>query len=141
MPGMRGRGADMMGAGSRDAIDPRFRQLEMLRGYLDAVGGYARLARDADTAGIAAVVTAADMLRPRGVDAGIDYFTKLLPETKSPAVGRAIRMHLIDLYKSAGQQDKALEQVKILITAEPSTQSAPPSAPDSSPGSTAPPAR
>jgi hypothetical protein len=110
------------------SADPRFRQLEMLRGYLDAVGGYARLARDADTAGIAAVVTAADMLRPRGIDAGIDYFTKLLPETKSPSIQRAIRMHLIELYRNAGQQDKALEQVKILITADPRAEPAPASA-------------
>ena len=118
------------GGGPMGSNDPRIQKLEMLRGYIDAVGGYARLAHDPSTAGIAAVVTAADLLRPRGLDVTIKYFNDLLPETKMPAVQRAIRMHLIDFYKAAGQQDKALEQVRILITAEAGNEpaAAPPAA-------------
>jgi thioredoxin-like negative regulator of GroEL len=116
--GPMARGMGGGGDGDGGAMDPRFRQLEMLRGYLDAVGGYARLAHDPSTTGIAAVVAAADILRPRGTDAAIDYFNKLLPDTKNPAVQRAIRMHLVDFYKAAGQQDKALEQIRILVTAD-----------------------
>jgi hypothetical protein len=138
---------DRPGPGGSD--DPRFRKLEMLRGYLDAVGGYARLAHDPHTAGIAAVVTASDILRPRGTDAAIEYFTKILPETRSPAIQRAIRIQLMDLYKMYAeqykakgddgraqlQQDKALEQVRILITTDPSKEpaTASPPPPDGNP--------
>jgi len=104
--------------GMADASDdPRLRRFELMRGYLDAVDRYARLAHDPQMSGIAAVVQAADLLKPRGADAGIEYFTKLLPDVKSPAVQRAIRIQLVDLYKAAGKQDQAMEQLKQLIVA------------------------
>jgi hypothetical protein len=99
--------------------DPRLRRFELMRGYLDAVDRYARLAHDPQMSGIAAVVTASDMLKPRGADAAIEYFTKLLPDVKSPAVQRAIRIQLVDLYKQAGKTDQAMDQLKQLITAAP----------------------
>jgi len=113
-----GMGGGGMGGGmSGDGMnDPRLRQMMMLRGYLDTVEGYARIARDPANAGIAAVVSTADLLRGRGADAGIDYFTKLLPEVKEPAVQRAIRVQLVELYKQANRPEQALEQLKILIT-------------------------
>ena len=95
------------------------RQFEMLRGYLEIVDRYARLAHDPSTSGIAAVVAANDLLRPKGADAGIEYFNKLLPEVKSPAVQRAIRLQLAELYKISGKADQALEQLKMLMIAEP----------------------
>ena len=52
-------------------------------------------------------------------DAAIAYFEKTLPEAKSPAVQRAIRLQLVDLYKAVGKQDQALDQLKTLMTAEP----------------------
>jgi hypothetical protein len=120
--------------------DPRMARLNLMRGYMDAVDRYARLAHDSQLAGIAAVVTAADMLKPRGADTAIDYFTKILPEVKSPAVARAIRIQLVDLYKAAGKSDQAMEQLKQLITAEPNkdepamTPPPPPGAPGGGPG-------
>ena len=126
-PGMRG-GPDGMGRGPGGPMsgeggeDPRLARFNLMRGYLDAVDRYARLAHDPQLAGIAAVVNAADMLKPRGADVAIDFFTKILPEVKSPAVQRAIRIQLVDLYKAAGKQDQALEQLKTLITAEPSKE-------------------
>ena len=77
------------------------------------------MARDPSLAGIASVVAAADLRRPRGADAAIAYFEKTLPEAKSPAVQRAIRLQLVDLYKAVGKQDQALDQLKTLMTAEP----------------------
>jgi hypothetical protein len=110
-PGMEGG----MGMGGGQ-MDPRMLQFERLRGYLDAVDRYTRLARDPSVAGIAAVVQTADLLRGRGADAGIDYFNKLLPEVKDPAIQRAIRVQLIELYKQANKPDQALEQLKTLMT-------------------------
>jgi len=127
-PGMDGPGG---------GEDPRMARFNLMRGYLDAVDRYARLAHDPAMSGIAAVVTASDLLKARGTDAGIDYFTKLLPEVKSKAIGRAIRIQLVDLYKAAGKQDQALEQLKELMLAEPAAnegQTPPPPPPGAGPG-------
>jgi len=105
--------------GRGDGEDPRMARLNMMRGYLDAVDRYARLAHDPAMSGIAAVVTASDLLKPRGADVAIDYFTKLLPSVKSKSIERAIRIQLVDLYKAAGKQDQALDQLKTLMLAEP----------------------
>src|SRR5262245_50160457 len=93
---------DGPGRGDRPDRPPRFddaprppgapgAQIDMMRGYLDVVDRYTRLARDPVAAGIGAVITANDILRPRGADAAIDYFNKILPEVKNEAVQRAIR--------------------------------------------------
>jgi len=121
------------GAGGED---PRMARFNLMRGYLDAVDRYARLAHDPAMSGIAAVVTASDLLKPRGADVAIDYFTKLLPEVKSPAIQRAIRIQLVDLYKAAGKQDQALDQLKQLMLAEPAADEGktPPPPPGPGPG-------
>jgi hypothetical protein len=135
-PGMdddRGPGSGMGFGSSSGSMDPRMAKFEMLRGYLDAVDRYARLTRDPANSGIAAVVAANDILRPRGADVAIEYFNKLLPEVKTPAVQRAIRITLVDLYKTAGKQEQALEQLRQLMTAdtsgEPSMAPPPPQPP------------
>jgi len=126
----RATGARVVGEGStRDVViqarevgQPRIvmmEQVERMRNWLDVVDRYVRMARNPVDAAIAAVITANDLLRPRGADVAIDYFTKLLPEVKNDAVQRAIRLQLIELYKAAGQQDKALEQLQSLITSVP----------------------
>jgi predicted negative regulator of RcsB-dependent stress response len=97
------------------------RHAEMLRGYLELVDRYSQMAQDPTKAGVAAVVTAGDILKAKGNDAAIEYFTKLLPDVKDPSIQRAIRIQLADLYKASGQADKALEQLKELMTAGPST--------------------
>jgi hypothetical protein len=125
-PGMDGEGRD---GGS--SSDPFMQKFDRLRGYLDAVDRYAKLARDPQNSGIAAVVAANDILRPRGADVAIEYFTKLLPEVKTPAVQRAIRITLVDLYKAAGKTDQALDQLKQLMTADTSGE---PSLPPPPPG-------
>ena len=85
---------------------------------VDVVDRYARLAHDPGLSGIAAVVAAGDILRPRGADVAIAFYEKALPEAKIPAVQRAIRLQLVDLYKVAGKQDQALEQLKAMMSAE-----------------------
>jgi len=102
--------------------DPRIAKFEMLRHYLEIVERYSRLARDPSTAGVAAVISAGDMLRPRGADTAVDYFNKLLPEVKDPAVQRAIRLQLVDFHKAAGQQDQAMDQLRALMLAAPGNE-------------------
>jgi hypothetical protein len=92
------------------------RQVEMLRNYLDVVDRYSKIANDPTTSGVAAVVAAADVLKPKGPEAAINYFTKILPGVKNGAVRRAIHSQLADLYKASQQSDKALEELSLLIT-------------------------
>jgi hypothetical protein len=92
-------------------------QFDMFRNFLDLVERYSQISHNSTSAGVAAVIYANDMLRPRGPVEAIKYFNDLLPKTADPVVQRTIRLHLIDLYKQAGELDKALEQVQILATA------------------------
>jgi hypothetical protein len=96
-------------------------KLEQLRNYIDVVERFAKMTRDPAAAGVAAVVSASDILRQRdrGPEAAIEYFNKTLPEVKNEAVQRAIRIQLIDLYKQSNQADKALEQLDLLIKSAP----------------------
>jgi hypothetical protein len=94
-------------------------QLDAMRNYLDVFDRYSRLSRDPAAAGVAAVVTAGEILRARGADTAIAYFNKVMPDVKNEAVQRAIRLQLIELYKMSGQQDKALEQLQSLMISAP----------------------
>jgi hypothetical protein len=103
---------------------PEMAKYEMLRSYIDVVDRFSKLSHDSTAAGVAAVVSASDILRQRGPEAAIEYFNKTLPDVKSEAVGRAIRIQLVDLYKQSGQQDKAMEQLDALIKGAPATSAA-----------------
>src|SRR5215212_7509288 len=70
-------------------------QLDAMRNYLDVFDRYSRVSRDPTSAGLAAVVTAGEMLRARGADTAIQYFTKVLPDVKNEAVQRAVRLQLV----------------------------------------------
>ena len=121
-PGPRGGpGGPGMGRGGfppPPPISDRIKQVEMLRGHLELVDRYTRLSSNSTSAGVAAVISAAEVLKTRGNDAAIEYFSKLLPEVKDPAVQRAVRLQLSDLYKASNQGDKALEQLRALITSD-----------------------
>jgi hypothetical protein len=94
-------------------------QLDAVRNYLDVFDRYSRLSRDPTAAGVAAVVSAGEILRARGADTAIAYFNKVMPDVKNESVQRAIRLQLIELYKMSGQQDKALEHLQLLMTSAP----------------------
>ena len=94
-------------------------QLDAVRNYLDVFDRYSRLSRDPTAAGVAAVVSAGEILRARGADTAIAYFNKVMPDVKNESVQRAIRLQLIELYKMSGQQDKALEHLQALMTQAP----------------------
>lgn len=131
-PGMRGGGGMMGGRGMNQPggpggpdggrpmmRGPEAQKFEMLRQYIDVVDRFAKMTHDASAAGVAAVVSASDILRQRGPESAIEYFNKILPEVPNKAVQRAIRIQLVDLYKQSGQADKALEQLDILIKGAP----------------------
>ena len=99
-------------------MSDRMKQVEMLRGYLELVDRYTQMSSNPTNAGIAAVISANDILKTRGADAAIEYFNKLLPDVKDAAVQRAIRVQLADLYKNSNQGDKALEQLRALMTSQ-----------------------
>ena len=88
----------------------------VMQRYMELVNQYSKMSSDAQSSGVAAVIAASDILKPRGADAAIQWFNKVLPEVKNPAVRRAIRGQLADLYKQAGQADKALDELQALMT-------------------------
>jgi len=90
-----------------------------MRGYLELVDRYAKMSENSSTAGVAAVVASGDALRRQGPTAAISYFEKVLPEVKDPTVARAIRIQLADLYRRNGNDDKALAQLRSLMTEAP----------------------
>lgn len=115
--GGRGPGGSWPGPGPGDRMMQT--PFDNQRAYLDLVDRFTRLSHDPETAGVAAVITANELMRPKGAEAAIAYFTKILPDVKSEAVRRAIRLHLIDLYRTSGQADKALAEIDQLIKAAP----------------------
>jgi hypothetical protein len=117
-----GPGQNDQGPGGRDnnrrppaPVPP---EIQRFQSYIAMVTQYGKLAADPEATGVAAVVSAGDILRKSGPQAAIDFFTKTLPDVKFDAVKRAIRLQLVDLYKANNQQDKALEQLQVLITAD-----------------------
>lgn len=101
---------------------------EALRAYIETVDRYSKLADDPNSSGVAAVISASDLLRQRGPDAAIEYFTKVLPNV-SPQVERAIRIQLADLYKMSGKPDMALQQYELLMRGHTGPTAAPASQP------------
>ena len=126
--GAGGRGAPLPPLGGPPRADA-MQYIEAMRGYIGLVDNYARVSRDPSVAGISAFLRMKDILDPMGPEAAIDYYTKLLPEVKNEALQRAIRAELADLQRKAGHQDKALEQLRAIITSAPPVPAIPPAAP------------
>ena len=105
--------------GMRPGREMQMQHFELMRGYIELVERFTRMARDPAAAGVAAVVAVDDMMKKRGPDAAIDYFNKVLPDVKNEAVQRAIRIQLVHLYQQSGQSDKAVEQLDALIKGAP----------------------
>ena len=107
------------GAAAGQAMQDAMVQVHVLKGWIDLVDSYTRLAKDPTAAGVAAVVTANDILKHKGTEVAIEYFTKLMSEVKNESVQRAIRLQLVELYGKAGQPDQALEQLRMLMILAP----------------------
>ena len=100
-------------------------EIHLLKGWIDVVDSYTRLAKDPIAAGVAAVVSANDLLKQKGPDQAIEFFSKLLSEVKNESIQRAIRLQLVELYGKAGQPDQALEQLRVLMIQAPSERGNP----------------
>lgn len=98
-------------------------QTEFFRGYLDTVQRYSALSRDPADAAVAAVVTAADLLREKGPQASIDYFEPILAELErsgggdpaSSAAEAAVRMQLAEAFHAGNRDEDALRVLRTLI--------------------------
>ena len=91
----------------------------MFRDYMDLIDHFAQVSREPSSAGIAAVIYTDEILRTKPPREAIDYYTKLLPDVKDPAVRRAIQLRLAEHYRLANQPDEALGQLRQLMTAAP----------------------
>lgn len=116
------------------SVDRVAHYIDAMEKYLYVVDHVARLSDNPTASGVAAVLSADDLLKGKPQDA-IDYFTKILPEVKNDSVRRAIRLQLADLYKKTNQPEKALEQLTELMTSAPArpartTSAAKPSGPN-----------
>ena|SRR5882724_5365472 len=96
----------------------------MFRDYMDLIDHFAQVSRDPSSAGIAAVVYTDEILRTKPPREAIDYYVKLLPDVKDPAVQRAIHLRLAEHYRLANQPDEALGQLRQLMTMPPPTSAA-----------------
>lgn len=108
--------------GGPGGAPPRPGPFEQMRNYLELVDRYSKIANDPSTAGVAAVISTADILRPQGPKAIIEHFQKLLPDVKDPAVERAIRLQLADMYRQTQEPALAIEQLSHLIKAPKASQ-------------------
>lgn len=93
--------------------------VSLFRDYLDLIDEFASVSKDQSSSGVAAVVYAEDVLKAKKPQDAIDWFNQVLPEIKDPVVQRAVRLRLAELYRTTNQPDKALEQLRVLITAPP----------------------
>jgi hypothetical protein len=93
--------------------------LQTVHGYTDVVEGYGRIAKDPQTSGVAAVICANELTKTQPPETSIAYFNGLLSKVSDASVKRAIRFQLVDLYRKAGQRDKAMEQLEILMVMDP----------------------
>lgn len=102
------------------AANPEMLQyVQVFQGYLEVIGRFVELSSDPTASGVAAVVYADEMLKDRGPAAGITYFSELLSQVKNETVQRAIRFQLAELYRKNNQSDKALDELRRIMTAAP----------------------
>ena len=95
--------------------------VELFKDYISLIDEFADVAKDQSSSGVAAVVYAEDVLKAKKPQDAIDWFNQILPEVKDPVVKRAVRLRLAELYRTTNQPDKALEQLRVLMTAPPTT--------------------
>ncbi len=89
--------------------------LQGMSNYTWFIQNYAAVARDPDQMGISAMFQAANLMKSQPLQDQIDYFNKMLYDTKNHTVQRAIRMKLADLYDANNRSDLAMEQLQILM--------------------------
>lgn len=89
-------------------------QIETFTGLIELINEYKEVADDPTSAGIAALFSIED--HAGSVDKAISGLEDILPDVKDPALRRAIRLKLVEFYGQKGENQKALAQIKLLIT-------------------------
>jgi hypothetical protein len=100
-------------------------QAEQIRGYLDIVERYSTIAKDPSQSGVAAVLYTKEIFKTTPAETAINYFDDVLPQVTDPAVQRAIRLELVELYLHGTKpnRQKAMDQLRMLMGAKrPATQ-------------------
>ena len=98
-----------------DSSPPQTASADAADAYIWRIEHTAAVAKDADASGVQAVMAARELFHGKDPQVEIDYFTKMLYETRLRPVQREIRIILAELYKGQGQDDKALDQLQQLM--------------------------
>ena len=106
--------------------------VSLFRDYMELIDHFSKVVEDSSNAGVAAVIYTDDILRTRPSREAIEYYQKLLPEVKDPAVRRAIHLRLAEHLRLSNQADAALAQLRELIIAAPASTPPPTSQPAAS---------
>ena len=102
-------------ARAEDRVPPAFEgKIGEMRSLVCLFEDLGRVAGNASTAGVAAVFAANEQFKNN--EDAIAFYEKVLPQTNDLTVRRAIRIKLIDLYKKAGEHEKATANLETLIT-------------------------
>lgn len=109
--------AFLMPAQAQEAQNPMMQQIALMSRLLNLVGDFTKIAESPSAAGIAATMALDDHFKTPAE--AIAFLERVLPQAKDPAVQRAIRIKLADLYKKSAQPQKAVEQLERLITGQP----------------------
>ncbi len=113
--------ADDAGAPANMPSGPDPATLQGMNNYTWFIEHYSSVAKDSDAMGVAAVFEASDMMRGSNLDQQADFFNKMLFETHSRAVQRAVRMKLVEIYRGMSRPDQAMQQLQALITEQPAS--------------------
>ena len=98
-------------------------EMEQLKGYLELIERYSQITRDSTKTGAAAVIYSKELFKGAAPGVASAFYTELLTQTQDVAIQRAIRMELVDIYLHSAKPDKekAMEQLKVLLIAGPTT--------------------
>lgn len=94
------------------------KDIQQLRTYLELIESYSTVAQDPSRSGVAAALLVHHINKPLPPEQAIAYYEELLPSVKDDAVRRTIRFNLVELYTRQKKHDKALEQLRMVMTSE-----------------------
>lgn len=91
-----------------------FAELDAITRVMDIIDQVTATASDPDAAAVSAVLSVEELAESDAEQA--EMLSGMLDDARSGTVERAIRMRLIDVYRHSDQPEKALEQVRLLVT-------------------------
>jgi predicted negative regulator of RcsB-dependent stress response len=92
--------------------------VEMMQTFVDTIQKLSDLAKDPVASGVAAAMDAKDQLAKVSPSSASSFLEETLRDAKQPAIRRAIRMQLIDIYKNTGNVEDAKKHLKAIMLME-----------------------